>query len=104
MARSLRYRKRRGPVYIFGWSQTSSNNLANYIDVNLRAQGVLMLNLLDAPLLLVPSQNFVDVKVEAPAVSIWHTRKCLIADLLSENMKSWRSQRVRRVVGGSHLS
>ena len=85
-----------GPVYLW-LSQTSSNNLANYIDVNLRAQGVLMLNLLDAPLLLVPSQNFVDVKVEAPA-DPFGIRKCLIADLLSENMKSWRSQRVR-VVG-----
>lgn len=85
-----------GPAYLW-LGQTSSNSLARYVDAKLRARGVLMLHLLDAPVLLIPSRDFVDVEEEAPK-DPFGIRGRFIADLLSESMESSRSQRVR-VVG-----
>ena len=85
-----------GPAYLW-LGQTSSNSLARYVDAKLRARGVLMLHLLDAPVLLVPSRDFVDVEEDAPK-DPFDIRRHLIADILSESTESSRSHRVR-VVG-----
>jgi signal transduction histidine kinase len=82
-----------GPTYLW-LGQTPSNSLANYIDAKLRARGVLMLHLMDAPMLLVPSRNFVDVTEEAPQ-NPFGIRRQLIAGLFSEDMESTGSRRVR---------
>lgn len=74
--------------------QTPSNSLARYVDAKLRARGVLMLHMLDAPTLLIPSRNFVDVEEEAPEDPFGTPRRP-IADLLSEGMESSWSHRVR---------
>lgn len=54
-----------GPACLW-LGQISSNGLSRYIDAKLRVRGVLMLSLLEAPLLLVPSRAFVDVEEEPP--------------------------------------
>jgi signal transduction histidine kinase len=77
--------------------QTPSNYLARYVDAKLRARGVLMLTLLDTPVLLIPSRNFVDVEEEAPKNSYGKPGR-LIANLLSEDVEASWSHRVR-VVG-----
>ncbi|HET7624133.1 MAG TPA: sensor histidine kinase, partial [Verrucomicrobiae bacterium] len=61
------------------------------------ARGVLMTTLLDQPLLLIPSRNFLDIKVKAPKNPFGVPRR-LIANILSEGEESSWSQRVR-VVG-----
>jgi signal transduction histidine kinase len=85
-----------GPAYLW-LGQTSSNSLADYVDAKLRARGVLMLHLLDAPVLLIPSRDFVDVEEEA-SKDPFGIRGRLISDLLSESTESSQSHRVR-VVG-----
>ena len=50
-----------GPVY-FWIGQMPTNELARFVDARIRVQGVLWPNLPDAPLLLVPSRNYVDVE------------------------------------------
>ncbi len=74
--------------------QTPSDSLARYVDAKLRARGVLMLHMLDAPVLLIPSRNFVDVEEAAPE-DPYGTPRRPIADLLSEGMESSWSHRVR---------
>jgi signal transduction histidine kinase len=85
-----------GTVYLW-LGQTSSNYLTRYVDVKLRVRGVLMLNLLEAPLLLIPSRDFVDVEEEPPP-DPFGIRRSLIASLLLESMESSWPHRVR-VVG-----
>ncbi len=54
-----------GMIYL--WiGQTPRNSLRAYVDAKLRVRGVLSLTMLDWPLLLIPSRNFVDVQDEAP--------------------------------------
>ena len=53
-----------GAAYLW-LGQTPRNDLAGYVDAKLRVRGVLMLNLLDDPALLVPSRSFVNVEEEA---------------------------------------
>jgi signal transduction histidine kinase len=76
--------------------QTPSNCLARYVDAKLRARGVLLLTLLDAPVLLVPSRNFVDVKEEVD--DPFGVPRRSVADLLPEVMGSSWFHRAR-VVG-----
>jgi len=54
-----------GVVY-FWTGHAPASELTAYVDAKLRAHGVLMPNALDAPLLLVPSPNFVDEEETAP--------------------------------------
>jgi signal transduction histidine kinase len=82
-----------GRVY-FWLGQTPSNRLAGYVDAKLRARGVLMVSMLDAPVLLVPSRDFVEVEAEPPK-DPFGMRRQLIADLLAEGTESSCSQRVR---------
>ncbi len=85
-----------GPSYLW-LGKTPASYLARYVDAEVSARGVLMPNMLDEPLLLIPSRNFLDVEEEPPK-DTFAIRKHLIADLLSEGVeKSW-SRRVR-VVG-----
>ena len=85
-----------GAAYLW-LGQTPSNCLGDYVDAKLRARGVLMLTMLDAPLLLIPSRNFVEVEEKAPE-DPFGTPKCSIASLLSEGgVASW-AHRVR-VIG-----
>ena len=77
--------------------QTPSNSLARYVDAKLRARGVLMLHLLDAPVLFIPSRNFVEVKEEAPEEPAGKPARP-IAGLLSEGMESSWEHRAR-VIG-----
>jgi signal transduction histidine kinase len=46
---------------------TSSNDLNRYVDARLCVRGVLSLRILESPLLLVPSRDFLDVEEEAPS-------------------------------------
>jgi signal transduction histidine kinase len=55
---------REGPVY-FWVGGASANDLAGYVDAKLRVCGAFLPNLLNAPLLLVPSRQYLDV--EEPA-------------------------------------
>ena len=64
---------------------------------NCAARGVLMLEMLDAPLLLVPSRDFVDVEEKAPEHPFAVPRSS-IASLLSEGVGASWPHRVR-VVG-----
>ena len=73
--------------------QVTANYLAHCVDARLRARGVLTLTLLDAPLLLVPSRNFIDVEEEAPDHPFEKSR-LPIASLLSETSDPARSHRV----------
>lgn len=65
-----------------------------YTDAKLSARGVLMRKMLDAPLLLIPSRDFVNVVEEAPKEP-FNTAKRSISDVLSEGTEAWRSHRVR---------
>jgi signal transduction histidine kinase len=47
--------------------QVSTNELSGYVDSTLRVRGVMSLALLDGPLLLSPSSDFVQVEEEPPA-------------------------------------
>lgn len=85
-----------GPVY-FWIGQTPASSLTRYVDAKLRARGVLLLTVLEAPVLLIPSRNFMDVEKEAPA-DPFGTPKRSIADLLPEAMESSWPHRAR-VVG-----
>jgi signal transduction histidine kinase len=85
-----------GSAYLW-LGQTPSNLLAGYVDAELRARGVLLLTPLDAPVLLVPSRNFLDVEVKAPEDPSG-TPQCSIAGLLAQSMDSLRGHRAR-VVG-----
>ena len=85
-----------GPAYLW-LGQTPSDSLARYVDAKLRARGVLMLHMLDAPVLLIPSRNFIDVVEEAPKDPFGMPQRS-IADLLPEVMESSWPHRVR-VVG-----
>ena len=74
--------------------QTPSNGLASYVDAKLRARGVLLQTLLDAPVLLIPSRNFIDVEEAAPEDPFVTPRR-LVGELLPEVAKSTRAHRVR---------
>ena len=76
--------------------QTASNDLARCVDAKLRARGVLILTMLDAPLLLIPSRSFIDVKEEPPA-NPFDTRRRYISSLLADTLKPLESHRVRIV-------
>jgi signal transduction histidine kinase len=82
-----------GAAYLW-LGQATSNYLARYVDAKLRARGVLILTLLDAPLLLVPSHNFVDVVEESPD-NPFNTAQWSIANLLAQTFEPMRSHRVR---------
>lgn len=85
-----------GSAYL--WiGQTSSNYLSHCVDAKLRARGVLLLTLLDAPVLLIPSRKFVDVEEPAPRNPL-DVPKRTIADIAPERMGSAWFHRVR-VVG-----
>jgi signal transduction histidine kinase len=85
-----------GPAYLWV-GQTPINSLTRYVDAKLRARGVLLLTMLDAPVLLIPSRNFVDVEEAAPE-DPYGTPRRPIADLLPKAMESSWSHRAR-VVG-----
>jgi len=75
-----------GPAYL--WiGQTPSNRLPRYVDEKLRVRGVLLLTALDAPVLLVPSPDFVDVEEKSPE-NPFTMPKHSIADLTPEKMES----------------
>ncbi len=57
---------KRGPTSIW-MGQAATNDLGRYVDSTLRVRGVMSLTLLDGPLLLIPSPNFVQVEEEPPA-------------------------------------
>jgi signal transduction histidine kinase len=85
-----------GPAYLWP-GKTPTNSLAGYVDAEVCARGVLMPNMLDEPLLLIPSRNFLDVKEEAPK-NPFGIPGDSIAYLLSGGVESSWSRRVR-VVG-----
>jgi signal transduction histidine kinase len=74
--------------------RAAASYLIHCVDARLRARGVLTLTLLDAPLLLVPSSNFIDIEEEAPNRPFEKPRRS-IASLLAGTREPWRSQRVR---------
>ncbi len=58
----------REPVSVW-LGQTRSNELAHYLDAKLRLRGVLSLSTLPMPVLLVPSQSFIEMDEPAPEVA-----------------------------------
>jgi signal transduction histidine kinase len=85
-----------GAAYL--WiGQTLSNSLSRYVDAKLRARGVFMRTLLDAPTLLVPAHSFVDVETEPPENPFEKPRRS-IADLFPDSAEfSWAHR--ARVMG-----
>ncbi len=78
----------------FLWlGQSTSNYLVHCVNAKLRARGVLALALLDAPLLLVPSRNFIDVEEDAPEDPFAPPRQP-VADLLTRTFEPFRTHRV----------
>ena len=85
-----------GPAYL--WiGQTHADSPRRYVDARLRARGVLLLTLLDAPVLLIPSRQFIDVEEAAPENPFGALRRS-IADILPDAMDTPWPHRVR-VVG-----
>lgn len=82
-----------GRAYLW-MGQTPSSHLPRYVDAKLRARGVLLLAMLDAPVLLVPSRNFAEVVEEAPADPFSAPLRS-IAGILPEKMASSWFHRVR---------
>lgn len=84
-----------GSAYL--WiGRPSSNSPARYVDAKLRVRGVLMLSVLDAPLLLVPSHNFIDIEEGAPE-NPFAAPRYSIAKLLSKDADSMLHR--KRVAG-----
>ena len=78
----------------FWIGQTSSNLLASYVDATLRARGVLLMSMLDAPVLLIPSSEYLDVEEQGPDNAFSGVR-CAIVDVLSESREASLLHRVR---------
>ena len=79
----------------FLWlSQTPAESLPGLVDAKVRARGVLLLTAPEAPLLLVPSRDYLDVVEEAPAEPLAILRRS-IAELTPELMQSSWFHRVK---------
>lgn len=86
---------RNGLAYLW-LGQATANYLSHCVDARLRARGVLNLTLLDAPLLLIPSRNFIEVEEESPD-NPFDTAQWPVANLLAQTFEPLRSHRVRIV-------
>ena len=73
---------------------TASNHLARYVDAKVRARGVLSLEVLPGPVLLIPSQAFVQMD-ETPPQDPFAVPQRSIIDVLSEDLDLARAHRVR---------
>lgn len=82
-----------GPAY-FWIGHIQGSELANYVDEKLRVRGVLLPNMPDGPLLLIPSRNYVDVEEPAPEKP-FEIATSLIAGLSDEAMEPARAHRVK---------
>jgi signal transduction histidine kinase len=82
-----------GPVYVW-LGQTEPALLSHYVDAAIRARGVLMLEMLDAPLLLVPARRFVETDEAAPQ-SPFAINLTRIADIHLEHPSPLTRHRVR---------
>jgi signal transduction histidine kinase len=82
-----------GSAYLW-LGQTPSNSLARYVDAKLSSRGVLLLTMLDEPVLLIPSRNFIDVEEEAPR-NPYNIARRSIFNLLSDDKEPTLSHRVR---------
>lgn len=81
--------------FIYLWpGQNPATNLSQYVDSKLRARGVLLPDLTDWPMLLVPSRNFLYVVEEPPAAPFKITQRS-ITSLLTESGEDWQGHRVR---------
>ena len=83
---------RDGLVY-FWIGETSVSELKRYVDAKLSARGVLLLNALDAPLLLIPSCKFINSEETAPEEP-FKTAKRSIAESVPEATEFLSSHRV----------
>jgi signal transduction histidine kinase len=77
--------------------KTRPDQTAGWVDAKLRVRGVLLQHVMDAPLLLIPSLDFVDLE-ESPPQEPFSIPRIPVAKLLSEKIKAARLHRVR-VVG-----
>lgn len=73
---------------------TPSNQLTHYVDARVRARGVLSLEILEAPVLLVPSRAYMDVEESAPQ-DPFALPRLRVADIQSQNLDLSRAHRVR---------
>ena len=78
----------------FWIGQVSSNRLSRYVDATLRARGTLLLSMLDAPVLLIPSREYLSVEEDAPNDPFGRPRRS-IADVLSQAAEIPLPHRVR---------
>lgn len=74
--------------------KTPPNDLDSYVDAKLRVRGVLNLALLNAPMLLIPSRDFVEVE-EAPARNPFKLPVCPIAEVGADPGEYALAHRVR---------
>lgn len=72
----------------------SSNRLSHYVDATLRARGALLLSMLDAPALLIPSPEYLSVEEDAPNDPFGRPRRS-VADVLSQAAEIPLPHRVR---------
>jgi signal transduction histidine kinase len=78
----------------FWIGNTPSNSLTRYVDAKVRARGVVTWELLGVPVLLVPSEAFVDVE-EPPPKDPFGAPLRPIADVLSQDMDLAGTHKVR---------
>ena len=81
-----------GPVHVW-LGQTPAGDLPRYVDAALRVRGVLSTTLLDEPVLLVPSHEFLGVERPPPGDPFALPRR-FIADLSDGEGEGWRAHRV----------
>jgi signal transduction histidine kinase len=85
--------EKNGAAY-FWIGNTPSNRLARYVDAKVRARGVLTLELLDAPVLLVPSEALVNLE-EPPPTDPFGVPQRSIAEVLSQDIDLAGTHKVR---------
>lgn len=92
---TLSFTSKNGLSYLW-LGQATPSYLTHCVDSKLRVRGVVVLTMLDAPLLLIPSPNFVDVEEEAPHDPFDQTR-VPITYVLTETFEPSRSHRIHIV-------
>ena len=92
---TLCFMSKNGLSYLW-LGQATPNYVAHCVDSKLRVRGVLALTMLDAPLLLIPSPNFIDVEEEAPH-DPFDQRRLTVAGVLADTYDPSLSHRVHIV-------
>jgi signal transduction histidine kinase len=90
---TVRLMGKAGP-FCFWLGQTPTNCLSRYVDAKIRVRGVLSVAAPEAPLLLVPSRQYLDVEEDAPG-DPFQSPTMAIADLTADALDPSSVHRVR---------